>query len=136
MILLDTNVVSALMAQDSGVVAWLDTQPAESIWLTSLTVFETEFGLALLPAGRRRKALETAFTALLAEDLDGRVVAFDAAAASAAARLAAERRRLGRPVEMRDTQIAGIAIVRRATLATRNLRHFEGLPTPVVSPWG
>jgi toxin FitB len=135
MILLDTNVVSALMAQDGGVVAWLDTQPAESIWLTSITVFETEFGLALLPAGRRRKALETAFATLLAEDLDGRVVAFDAAAASAAARLAAERRRLGRPVDMRDTQIAGIAIVRRATLATRNLRHFEGLPTPVVSPW-
>jgi toxin FitB len=135
MILLDTNVVSALMAQDGGVVVWLDTQPAESIWLTSITVFETEFGLALLPAGRRRKALETAFTTLLAEDLDGRVVAFDAAAASAAARLAAERRRLGRPVDMRDTQIAGIAIVRRAALATRNLRHFEGLPTPVVSPW-
>lgn len=135
MILLDTNVVSALMAQDGNVVAWLDQQPAESIWLTSITVFETEFGLQLLPPGRRRKALESAFAALLTEDLDGRVVAFDAAAASAAARLAAERRRLGRPVDMRDTQIAGIAVVRRATLATRNLRHFEGLPTPVVSPW-
>ncbi len=135
MILLDTNVVSALMAQDGNVVAWLDQQPAESIWLTSITVFEAEFGLQLLPPGRRRKALESAFAALLTEDLDGRVVAFDAAAASAAARLAAERRRLGRPVDMRDTQIAGIAVVRRATLATRNLRHFEGLPTPVVSPW-
>lgn len=135
MILLDTNVVSALMAQDGNVVAWLDQQPAESIWLTSITVFETEFGLQLLPPGRRRKALESAFAALLTEDLDGRVVAFDAAAASAAARLAAERRRLGRPVDMRDTQIAGIAVVRRATLATRNLRHFEGLPMPVVSPW-
>lgn len=136
MILLDTNVVSALMAQDATVVAWLDTQPAESIWLTSITVFEAEFGLALLPAGKRRKALEAAFAALLSEDLEGRVVSFDTAAASAAARLAAERRRAGRPVDMRDTQIAGIAISRRATVATRNVRHFEGLPTAVVSPWG
>jgi predicted nucleic acid-binding protein len=135
MILLDTNVVSALMAQDDTVVAWLDTQPAESIWLTSITVFEAEFGLALLPAGKRRKALEAAFAALLSEDLEGRVVSFDTAAASAAARLAAERRRAGRPVDMRDTQIAGIAISRRATVATRNVRHFEGLPTAVVSPW-
>lgn len=136
MILLDTNVVSALMAQDATVVAWLDTQPAESIWLTSITVFEAEFGLALLPARKRRKALETAFAALLSEDLEGRVVSFDTAAASAAARLAAERRRAGRPVDMRDTQIAGIAISRRAAVATRNVRHFEGLPTAVVSPWG
>lgn len=135
MILLDTDVVSALMAQNASVVAWLDFQPAESIWLTSITVFETEFGLALLPGGKRRRALEAAFAALMAEDLDGRVVAFDAAAASAAARIAAERRRAGRPVDMRDTQIAGIAVARRATLATRNLRHFEGLPTAVVNPW-
>lgn len=135
MILLDTNVVSALMAQDVAVIAWLDAQPAESIWLTSITVFETEFGLALLPPGKRRKALEQAFASLLGEDLDGRVVAFDRAAASVVAQLAAQQQRAGRPVDMRDTQIAGIAMARRATLATRNLRHFEGLPTPVVSPW-
>ncbi len=134
MILLDTNVVSALMAQDAGVVAWLDTQPGESVWLTSITLFETAFGLALLPAGKRRRALEGAFAALLAEDLDGRVAAFDAAAATAAAVLAAQRRRAGRPVDMRDTQIAGIAISRRATLSTRNVKHFEGVPS-VVNPW-
>ena len=135
MILLDTNVVSALMAQDKRVIAWLNEQAAESIWLTSITVFETRFGLALLPEGRRRSALEKAFAALLEEDLDGRVVAFDAPAATAAAKLAAERQKAGRPVDMRDSQIAGIALARRATLATRNRRHFEGLPTPVLDPW-
>jgi len=135
-ILLDTNVVSALMAQDATVIGWLDTQPLESLWLPSVVLFETEFGLALLPAGRKRLALEHAFAALLAEDLGGRVAAFDAAAARAAGALAARRRRSGRPVDMRDTQIAGIALARRATLATRNLRHFDDLATPVVSPWG
>lgn len=116
-------------------VRWLDAQPGESVWLTSITLFETAFGLALLPAGKRRHALEDAFAALLAQDLDGRVAAFDGAAANAAAMLAAKRRRAGRPVAMRDTQIAGLAIARRAMLATRNVRHFEGVPT-VVNPWG
>lgn len=136
MILLDTHVVSALMSGEKAVVAWLDEQPRESIWLTSIAVFETRYGLALLPAGKRRKALEEAFDALLSEGIDGRVVGFDMAAAAAAALLAAKRRRAGRTVDMRDAQIAGIAIARRATLATRNLRHFDDLPTAVVSPWG
>lgn len=114
--------------------AWLDTQPAESIWLTSITLFETAFGLALLPAGKRRRALEAAFAELLTDDLGGRVAAFDAQAAQAASVLAARRRRAGRTVDMRDTQIAGIAIARRASLATRNVRHFEGVPN-IVNPW-
>jgi predicted nucleic acid-binding protein len=135
MILLDTNVVSGLMAQDAAVIAWLDRQPMESLWLPSVVLFETEFGLALLPEGRRRDALTAAFGALLREDLDGRVAGFDAAAARAAAELAAQRRREGTSVDVRDTLIAGIAVARRATLATRNLRHFADLPTPVVSPW-
>lgn len=135
MILLDTNVVSALMAEEPIVIAWLDTQPAESIWLTSVTLFETAFGLKLLVSGKRRRALEEAFDKLLTEDLGGRVAAFDAAAAGAASTLAAQRRRGGRPVDMRDTQIAGIAIARRATLATRNVRHFDGVPA-IVNPWG
>ncbi|PYR76692.1 MAG: VapC toxin family PIN domain ribonuclease, partial [Acidobacteria bacterium] len=64
-----------------------------------------------------------------------RVLDFDVAAANAAALLAAERQRAGRGVDMRDTQIAGIALARRATLATRNVRHFADLKIPVVDPW-
>lgn len=137
MIVLDTNVLSALMREgpDMPVVEWLDAQPAESVWITSLTLFETRFGLKLLPAGKRRKALESSFDALLVEDLEGRVLDFDAAAADAAAGLAASRRRAGRPVDMRDTLIAGIVMARRATLATRNVRHFADLSVPVVNPW-
>src|SRR5438105_9413843 len=137
MIILDTNVLSALMQTkpDLSIAAWLDRQPAESIWITSITLFETWYGLALLPKGSRRQALESSFDALLGQDLENRVLDFDTAAASAAAVIAAERRRIGRPVDMRDTQIAGIALVRNATIATRNARHFEERTVPVVNPW-
>jgi predicted nucleic acid-binding protein len=136
-IILDTNVLSALMrkAPDASVVAWLDRQPTESVWITSITLFEARLGLTLLPTGRRRRVLETAFGRLLEEDLDNRVLDFDSTAAAEAALLAAERQKAGRPVDMRDTQIAGIALARHATLATRNVRHFRDLKVPVVDPW-
>ena len=137
MIILDTNVLSALMRTnpEAAVVAWLDRQPADSVWLSSVTVFETRFGLALLPKGRRRSALEGAFDRVLAEDLANRVLDFDSMAAAAAAELAADRQKTGRPVDLRDTLIAGIALARRATIATRSTQHFEGLDVPVVNPW-
>ncbi len=137
MIILDTNVLSALMrpAPDAPVVRWLDRQPAESIWITSITLFEVHLGLALLPKGKRRLALETAFSQLLEEDLENRVLDFDATAATEAATLAAERQRRGQPVDFRDTQTAGIALARRATVATRNCRHFQDLTVAVVDPW-
>ena len=138
MIILDTNVLSALMrkAPDPPVIEWLDQQPAESIWITSITLFEARFGLALLPKGRRRSALESAFEELLVEDLEGRILDFDRPAAEAAAALAAERQRQGRTVDFRDTQIAGVVLARRATFATRNVKHFSDLGADVVNPWG
>jgi predicted nucleic acid-binding protein len=137
MIILDTNVLSALMrtAPEAPVVTWLDRQPAESIWITSITLFEARLGLALLPAGRRRRTLEAVFTQLLKEDLENRVLDFDSAAAIEAASLASGRQKGGRPVDIRDTLIAGIALARHATLATRNVRHFRDLKVPIVDPW-
>ena len=137
MILLDTNVLSALMRREPepAVMAWLDHQPAESIWTTTITVFEVRTGIELLEQGRRRRQLEEAFAPLLAEDLGGRVQSFDEAAALAAASIAAARQRVGRPVEIRDAQIAGIATARRATLATRNSGHFADLDVELVDPW-
>ena len=137
MIILDTNVLGALLRSvpDAAVVRWLDHQPAESVWITSITLFEARFGLALLPPGRRRQVLESAFDNLLKEDLENRVLDFDSAAAIAAASLAAVRQKSGRPVDMRDTQIAGIVLARRATLATRNIRHFVDLKISTIDPW-
>ena len=120
---------------DAAVMSWLDRQPAESIWITSITLFEARFGLALLPSGRRRQRLESEFDRLLREDLENRVLDFDSAAAAEAATLAAARQKGGRPVDMRDTQIAGIALARHATLATRNVRHFADLEISIVDPW-
>jgi predicted nucleic acid-binding protein len=137
MIILDTNVLSALMQQqpDPEVVAWLDDQPAESIWINSITLFEARYGLALLASGERKKVLQERFEQLLREDLENRVAQFDSNAATQSAQLAAERKTRGRPVDMRDTFIAGIALAQRATLATRNTRHFDDLSVPVVNPW-
>jgi len=137
MIVIDTNVLSALMRADPErpVVEWLDRQAAESIWITSITLFEARLGLALLPKGRRRKALESAFDKLLVEDLEGRILDFDQPAAEEAAQLAAEQQRAGHTIDMRDTQIAGIVIARRAELATRNVRHFSDLNVDVINPW-
>ena len=137
MIIIDTNVLSALMREipERPVVEWLDRQAAESIWITSITLFEARLGLTLLPKGKRRQSLETAFDKLLVEDLEGRVLDFDQPAAEAAAQLAAARQRAGQTIDMRDTQIAGIVTARRARLATRNVRHFSDLKVEVINPW-
>ncbi|MBI1394985.1 MAG: PIN domain-containing protein [Betaproteobacteria bacterium] len=137
MIVLDTNVLSALMRPrpDAAVVEWLDDQPTDSIWITTVTLFETRLGLKILPAGKRRSALEAAFERLLVEDLENRILDFDARAATEAAALAALRRQAGLPVDVRDTMIAGIALSRRAAVATRNTRHFSDLDIPVIDPW-
>jgi predicted nucleic acid-binding protein len=136
-IILDTNVLGALMraSPDIAVIEWLDRQPAESVWITSITLFETLLDLALLPSSRRRQVLESAFDHLLKEDLENRVLDFDSAAATAAASLAAARQTSGRPVDIRDTQITGIALSPRATLATCNTRHFADLKISIVDPW-
>jgi predicted nucleic acid-binding protein len=137
MIILDTNVLSGLMRStpDPPVVRWLDEQPAPSLWTTSVTLFEVRHGLLSLPAGRRRTQLQDAFEQLLRHDLEGRVLDFDAEASAAAAEIAARNRASGRPVDVRDVLIAGIARSRRAALATRNARHFEGTGVELVDPW-
>ena len=137
MIVLDTNVLSALMRRetDSAIVAWLDLQQPESVWTTAVTIFEIRFGLELLAPGRRKRQLEDAFTRAINEDFQGRILPFDRDAAEEAARRAAERRAVGKPVDVRDLEIAGIVAARRGTLATRNARHFQELRIELVDPW-
>ena len=136
MIVLDTNILSALMRQspDAKVVAWLDKQPRTSVWTSSVTILEIRFGLQIMTDGKRRSLLLQTFETVL-EKMGHRIATFDDGAAMQAADLMALRQRKGRPVELRDTMIAGIVIARHATLATRNMIHFEDLPVPVVNPW-
>jgi toxin FitB len=137
MIVLDTNVLSELMLDQPkhAVADWLDRQPYLSVWTTSVTVFEIRFGLHAMPAGRRQAQRIVAFERVLVEIIQGRFAPFDGAAAELAAELAARRERAGRPGELRDTMIAGIVLASHATLATRNVKHFEDIAKSVVNPW-
>ncbi len=137
MILLDTNVLSSMMRQlpDPAVSEWLDRQPPESIWTTTISIMEISAGLKMMPDGHRRNALWNAFVILLREKIEGRIAPFDLPAAEKASDLMALRKARGRPVETRDTMIAGIAEASRASLATRNTTHFSDLSVPVVNPW-
>ena len=137
MIILDTNVLSALMSRtpEGHVIAWLDKQPRISIWTTSVTVLEIRFGLQIMPVGKRRAMLVAAFEDVLTNMLERRIAPFDAAAAREASDLMAVRYKRGRPVELRDTMIAGIVLACHASLATHNTAHFEDLSVPVINPW-
>jgi predicted nucleic acid-binding protein len=137
MIILDTNVVSEIMRPhpDERVARWLDQQPRNSIWATSVTVFEIRFGLETMPAGKRQAALMVSFERWLIEVVQQRIAAYDETAARCAAELAANRQKRGRPGDLRDTMIAGIVLASRATLATRNVKHFEDIASSAVNPW-
>jgi len=137
MIILDTNILSAVMQEkgDRTILAWLNKQAWESIWTTAITVFEIQLGVLILTKGKRRVKLEEAFQQALENVLEGRILPFDQDAALAAGALAAERRRHGITVDMRDTQIAGIAIAKRSAIATRNTKDFKELTVPVINPW-
>jgi hypothetical protein len=136
MIILDSNVLSELMRPqpEARVLAWLDRQPPTSIWTTSVTVLEIRFGLQIMPAGRRRVIYTQGFDRLL-EGIDHRIAPFDTEAAQQASTLMASRKLKGRPRELRDTMIAGIVIGRHATLATRNVSHFDDISAPLIDPW-
>jgi toxin FitB len=135
MIVLDTNVVSGLMQAEKGVIGWLDRQPRLSIWTTAITVLEVRFGLQIMPPGRRQADREAAFERLLSENLQGRILALDQRSAEETATIMAARQRAGTRRDLRDSMIAGIVLAQRATLATRNVRHFDDLDVPVVDPW-
>jgi toxin FitB len=137
MILLDTNVLSELMRRGSdGVVErWVNQQAPPSVWITAVTEMEIRYGIESLAQGRRRGELEQAFERVVKELIEGRVAVFDTPAARAAAQLMAARKRRGRPGEIRDTMIAGIALASNATIATRNVAHFADTDLQVVDPW-
>lgn len=137
MIILDTNVVSELMrpSPSEAVVRWVAAQPVSSFYITSIAQAEILHGILLLPPGRKRRAIQEAAESLFAVEFRGRVLPFDGDAARAYARIAAERRGAGRPISQFDAQIAAIASVTKAALATRNTADFEGCGVKVVNPW-
>lgn len=137
MIVLDTNVLSELMrsAPAEIVMRWVAAQPLASLYTTSITQAEILHGIMLLPAGRRRNALETTAEAMFGEDFRGRVLPFGSKEAHPYARIAVERRRAGRPISNFDAQIAAIARSAGAAIATRNVADYDACGVEVINPW-
>jgi predicted nucleic acid-binding protein len=137
MIVLDTNVLSETLRPEpaEAVRRWMAGQPSARLFTTTICEAEIRYGLALMPMGRRRVALERAVATIFEEDLAGRVLPFDSAAARAFAEIAATRRGLGRPIGEFDAQIAAIAASRGASVATRNVGDFTDCGIAVTSPW-
>lgn len=137
MIVLDTNILSELMrpAPSESVVRWMASQPAADLYTTSITQAEIFHGIMLLPSGKRRNAFEAAAEAMFNQDFDGRILAFGSDAARPYARIAAERRRAGRPISHFDAQIAAIARATGAAIATRNVADYDGCGVKVINPW-
>ncbi|MGD9542805.1 MAG: type II toxin-antitoxin system VapC family toxin [Methylocystis sp.] len=137
MIILDTNVLSELMRSEPSrrVQAWLDRQRFEDLWTTSITAMELFQGVERLVDGQRKVRLKTAVHMMLYEEFAHRIASFDFDAALATAVVSADRLKVGRPIDIRDSQIAGIAVSRRMSIATRNVRHFADLPIELIDPW-
>ena len=137
MIILDINVLSEVMkpAPSPRVLEWLANEPASGLFTTAITQAEILYGIELLPRGRRRAALESAVEAMFEEDFAGRVLPFDSDAARVFPKIAAARRASGRPLTQFDAQIAAIARVHHAVVATRNDADFEDCGVAVLNPW-
>ena len=137
MIVLDTNVVSELMrpSPNPAIESWIANRPATSLFFSAVGEAELRFGLAIMPAGRRRDAFASEIEAMLREDFADRILPFDSEAARAYAVIAASRRVAGRPIAEADCQIAAIARSRGMALATRNVRDFEDTGIHILDPW-
>ena len=137
MIVLDTNIVSELMkaAPDQAVLNWFAAQRAVDLFTTSICKAEILYGVAALPDGRRRVALAAAADEVFAGELADRVLPFDAAAAVHYAEIVTRRNSAGRPIGSMDAQIASIALVFGADVATRDIGDFTGCGVKVINPW-
>ena len=137
MIILDTNVVSEPLkpAPEPKVLAWLDNQVPETLYLTSVNLAELLAGIETLPVGRRRTDLHRALTEQMMPLFEGRILPFDKKAAEAFARINAGTKALGNPISFADGMIAAIASVHGFILATRNENDFKAAGIGLINPW-
>ena len=138
MILLDTNVVSEIYKPkpNSSVVAWINSQPQEQLYLCTPVLAELRFGVELLDDGDRKNRLWATIERLRNELYRDRILSFDVPAALEYGRIAALRQKAGRRIGQIDGLVAAIACANGATVATRNTKHFDDLGIDVVDPFG
>lgn len=137
MILLDTNVISAIMRLDHepAVETWFDRQNLDDLYVSTVALFESALGIERNAKGRKRRQLEASLSGIINNDMAGRILDFSLSDAKAAAVIRAEGFRSGQVIELADALIAGVAASRGATLATRNTKHFAGRGITLVDPW-
>lgn len=137
MILVDTNVVSEGMRPqpDSAVIAWLNAQSWESLYLCTPVLAELRYGIERLPVGRRKTFLVAAIDRIEHELYRGRILSFDQVAAANYGRLTVSREQQGRRMEQMDALIAAIASSHGAAVATRDASHFVDLGFEVINPF-
>jgi hypothetical protein len=136
-IILDTNVVSEAMrpAPSAKVMDWLADQPVSELCTTTVNEAEVFSGIALMPEGRRRQQFQTRAELMFEGSFERTVLSFDSQSARHFATIMAERQRRGKPIQPLDAQIAAIARLHHATVATRNTADFEDCGIRVVNPW-
>lgn len=137
MIVVDTNVISEPIRPNGNpaVQAWLDSQVAETLFLTTTSLSELLVGIEILPGGRRKKGLDTALRELLLGLFESRILPFDQQAAIAYASLVGRARSRGRQISVADGQIAAIATVHGFSVATRDTAPFTAVGVPTINPW-
>jgi predicted nucleic acid-binding protein len=137
MIVFDTNAISELMEfrPNQQVIDWLDSINRQDRWTTTISLAELVSGINRLPEGRRRTGLDASLWHVLARSFQGRFLDFDQAAAMAYGTIVPLRLFQGHPISIPEAQIAAIALAHGATLATRNVKDFEGIGVALVNPW-
>jgi toxin FitB len=135
-IVVDTNVTSEVMRREpaAAVLAWLAEQPPGDLYSTAITVAEIGYGVARLPDGQRRELLRATASEVFSAFSD-RILSFDARAAAYYAEVVVEAERSGAPISGFDAQIASICLSHGATLATRNVKDFDGVGIALRNPW-
>ena len=137
MIVLDTNVISEPQRKtpDTQVVEWLDEQPLETLFLTSITLAELRFGITSLPAGKRKDGMLDNLEHRVLPLFTGRVLSFDVAASESYAALMAKAQAAGLSISTADGYIAAIATANKMIVATRDVSPFEAAGLRVINPW-
>ncbi len=120
---------------DNKVRAWMDFQETTQLFITTITIAEISYGIKALAQGQRREALENAFNNAIIEAFKHRIFDFDEFAAHQYGKLMSQRKTLGRPMSTLDGQIAAIALSRKMSLATRNIKNFSNCEITLINPF-
>lgn len=137
MIVLDTNIISELwkVKPNPNVLAWIDAQMVETLYLSVITVAELRYGLAIMPEGKRRTIYQQRLETEVLTAFAGRVVPFDLDASAAYANLMAQAKAEGKAIGRADGYIAASAAARGLMVATRDTAPFEAAGLCVINPW-